>query len=104
VGDKIIDANKCLSYNTIERSDDIPESIREKMGNIIFGCDICQDVCPWNKSLQPHSIPDFKTGEQILSKNYVDWNELSTEEFNYLCKKSPLKRAGIQKIKDNIKK
>lgn len=100
---KQIDARKCLSYNTIERKDDIPQSIREKMGDIIFGCDICQDVCPWNKSLIANNILEFKPNEAILSKNYVDWNELTKEDFDYLCRTSALKRAGLIKMKDNIK-
>lgn len=102
VAPKIIDARRCISYNTIEKKDNIPAEIRHFVGDRIFGCDICQDVCPWNKNLINHSTPELDANVQLLNMNYVEWKELSEERFKQICKDSPLMRAGKKKIENNI--
>ena len=95
---KVIDARKCISYNTIERKDDIPSELKEKFGDRVYGCDICQDVCPWNKKLKSTTIPEFVANAQILDLSYSDWQNLTKDEFKLISKDSPLQRAGITKI------
>jgi len=99
---KVIDARKCISYNTIERRDDIPLDIKEFMNDRIYGCDICQDVCPWNKSLEPNNIPEFTPNEKILKMSYSDWTNLTDEDFKSICKKSAVKRVGLDKLNLNF--
>lgn len=99
---KVIDANKCISYNTIERKGDVPFEIKAQMKDRIYGCDICQDVCPWNKSLIPNTINEFTPNETILNMSYADWNSLPDSDFKLISKKSAIKRAGLDKIRSNF--
>ncbi|MGB5988892.1 MAG: tRNA epoxyqueuosine(34) reductase QueG [Marinifilaceae bacterium] len=101
---KVIDARKCISYNTIERRDDIPLEIKELMSDRIYGCDICQDVCPWNISLVSNNIPEFTPNEEILKMNYSDWISLTDEKFKFICKKSAINRVGLAKLNLNFTK
>src|SRR5690606_31055616 len=77
VSDRIVDGSKCISYATIELKNEIPESFRGKMADWMFGCDICQDVCPWNRFASPHNQPKFRAKDEILSHKTGDWRELS---------------------------
>jgi epoxyqueuosine reductase len=100
--DRTIDARRCISYLTIEHSGNIPEEFRGKTERIIFGCDRCQEVCPWNKKGIPFAdkelIPDFP----VTSLTKKEWLSLTPEEFKTIFRSSPLKRTGFEKIRRNI--
>lgn len=100
---KIIDGSKCISYFTIELKNQIPDDIKSDLTNRMFGCDICQDVCPWNRFSKPHEEPAFKIHPNIEKYTYQDWIEITEEIFNNSFKNSPLKRRGYQGIMDNVK-
>ncbi|MCO6496475.1 MAG: tRNA epoxyqueuosine(34) reductase QueG [Chitinophagaceae bacterium] len=101
---KVIEARKCISYFTIELKDMlIPEEMRGKFENRMFGCDICQDVCPWNRFSSPHLTEEFTPINEILNYSKEDWDELTEESFKVIFRKSPLKRAKYQGIKRNLK-
>ena len=97
-----IDARKCISYLTIENKKEIPYSFYGKMDNYIFGCDICQLVCPWNKFAKEHSETDFLPKAQLINMENDDWKYLNSDEFDNLFHSSPLKRAKFYGLKRNI--
>jgi len=100
--DKNIDGSRCISYLTIELKSQIPDEFKGKMENRFFGCDICQDVCPWNRFSIPHSEPSFSPPEEVINWTGKEWMEMNEELFKEIFKKSPLKRAGYNGIKRNI--
>ena len=102
ISDKIIDSNKCISYLTIELKDDIPASFKNDLEGWAFGCDICQDVCPWNKFSAPHNTPEFKPNENLKLMHNSEWKELTEHVFKDIFKKSAVNRAGYIKLKNNI--
>jgi epoxyqueuosine reductase len=98
-----IDANKCISYLTIELKDAlIPTEFHNKMESWMFGCDICQDVCPWNRFSKPHSEPAFTPIPEILNLSLQQWEEIEEDTFNKIFKNSPLKRAKLKGVLRNI--
>lgn len=99
----LLDSNKCISYLTIERKDEIPEAFKDKMGGFMYGCDICQQVCPWNRFSQPHTEPDFIAKQELLQMSKNDWQELGETTFNILFEGSAVKRTKFQGLKRNIK-
>ncbi len=100
---KEIDGSRCISYFTIELKDALlPEAMRGKFGNWMFGCDICQDVCPWNRFSAPHTEPLFQPLEAILHFSEKDWQEITEEQFKVLFRHSPLKRSKWKGIRRNI--
>jgi len=102
--DKVIDGSKCISYFTIELKDAlIPEKMKDKFENKMFGCDICQDVCPWNRFSKPTSEIEFTPLNEILNFSKNDWEEITEESFKIIFKKSPLKRSKFEGIKRNLK-
>jgi epoxyqueuosine reductase len=98
----VLDANKCISYLTIELKEDIPSEFKGKMDDWIFGCDICQDVCPWNSFSVAHNHQEFEANELIKHYNLMDWEEITEEIFNKHFKKSAIKRTKWQGLKRNI--
>lgn len=102
VDNKIIDANKCISYLTIELKDAIPIEFSNKMGNWMFGCDICQDVCPWNRFAKPNSEPQFSPSDELLNKSKREWLEITHDVFTKLFKNSAVKRTGFAGLKRNL--
>lgn len=102
VADKVVDSNKCISYLTIELKENIPQSFINKMEGWAFGCDICQDVCPWNRFARPHNTDEFNPKPALGKMHQQEWNELTEEVFKDLFKNSAVKRAGYLKLKDNI--
>lgn len=101
---KVIDGSKCISYFTIELKDAlISEEMKGKFNDWIFGCDICQDVCPWNRFSKPHEEPAFSPLASVLNFSPQDWEEISLETFNSIFKHSPLKRTKFSGIQRNLK-
>ncbi len=98
----ILDGSKCISYLTIELKSKIPETFKGQMEDWIFGCDICQEVCPWNRFSTPHHEPAFTMPEQINEMEKKDWEEMTEDVFNVLFEKSPLLRPGYVGVKRNI--
>lgn len=98
----VLDARKCISYLTIELKSEIPEVFRPKLIRRAFGCDICQDVCPWNQRPKATKVEDFKPHPDFLKMNKADWEALSETQFNNVFQQSAVKRAGFEKLKRNI--
>ena len=97
-----IDASKCISYLTIELRDEIPSEFKGKMDNWAFGCDVCQDVCPWNRFSQKHNEPLFNPNEELIKMETKDWEELTEETFEVIFKNSAVKRTKFKGLKRNI--
>jgi epoxyqueuosine reductase len=97
-----LDATKCISYLTIELSDAIPEQFRENMDNWIFGCDICQDVCPWNRKAPDTHIDRLKPSGDLTTKTYEFWEELNLELYRELFRRSAVKRTRFEGLKRNV--
>jgi epoxyqueuosine reductase len=102
VANGVIDSNKCISYLTIELKDSIPSEFKGKMDNWIFGCDVCQDVCPWNRFSKPHSEKRFEPGDWKDFKQQ-DWIDLTEEIFLKNFEKSAITRTRLKGLKRNIK-
>lgn len=101
---KVVDGSKCISYFTIELKEAlIPGELRERFNNWMFGCDICQDVCPWNKFSEPTSEVAFTPIPEILNFSTREWEALSEETFRKVFQHSPLKRAKFAGIQRNLK-
>jgi epoxyqueuosine reductase len=101
--DKVIDGSKCISYFTIELKDAlIPDAMRNKFDNWMFGCDVCQDVCPWNRFSKTNDEINFTPIPEILNLSTSDWVALTEESFKSIFKNSPLKRAKFEGIKRNL--
>lgn len=99
----ILDASKCISYLTIELKDEIiPSEFKNKMENYIFGCDICQDVCPWNRFSKPHQENAFELNSTWFNFSKNDWQTLTEDTFKLLFKHSPIKRSKFKGFKRNI--
>jgi epoxyqueuosine reductase len=99
---RIVDANKCISYLTIENKNEIPESFKGKYEKWIFGCDICQQVCPWNRYSNAHSEPAFDPLPGLMQLGKEDWEQMDEEQYKRLFKKSAVKRAKFAGLKRNI--
>ena len=96
-----LDATRCISYLTIEKRGDIPEDLRDGMGRHVFGCDICQDVCPWNRDAPATSLPEFQPRAGLVNPALEWLAEMSLEEFREQFRGSPIKRAKRQGIRRN---
>lgn len=99
----IVDGSKCISYYTIELKENLPYEMRGKFDEWMFGCDTCQDVCPWNRFSKPHSEPLFNPNPELLSFTKKDWLEITEETFKLVFKNSPVKRTKFDGLKRNIK-
>jgi len=98
----VLDASKCISYLTIELRDAIPRKFEDQMEGWMFGCDICQDVCPWNRFSKRHQEPAFEPKEGLLEMTKHDWQEVSEDVFRRVFKKSAVKRTKYAGLKRNI--
>jgi len=100
---KVVDGSKCISYFTIELKDAlIPDAMKGKFGDWMFGCDICQDVCPWNRFSKPNTEAGFTPIPEVLNFSKNDWEELTEGSFKTIFKNSPLKRTKFEGIKRNL--
>lgn len=102
VSDKIINGSKCISYLTIELKDEIPSAFEDKLEDWMFGCDICQDVCPWNRFSLPHNQPRFSPNHHLQNADKIEWEEITQELFSEIFRKSAVKRAKLAGLKRNI--
>ena len=101
---KVIDGSKCISYFTIELKDTLlPDDMKNEFSNWMFGCDVCQDVCPWNRFSKPNCDLQFTPLPQILNFSTQDWEELTEESFKTIFRNSSLKRTKFEGIKRNLK-
>ena len=98
----IVNGSSCISYLTIELKNEIPSEFEEKMDNWMFGCDVCQTVCPWNRFSVINSEPAFQPDPELLNLSKKDWQEITEEVFQKLFKKSPVKRTKFSGLKRNI--
>lgn len=102
--DKVIDGSRCISYFTIELKDAlIPGEVKGKFDDWMFGCDVCQDVCPWNRFSKPHNETAFTPLPEILNFTTTDWEELTEDSFKVIFRNSPLKRSRYEGIRRNLK-
>nr|WP_139280940.1 tRNA epoxyqueuosine(34) reductase QueG [Reichenbachiella agariperforans] len=98
----VVDGSRCISYLTIELRDQIPEEFRGKMENWVFGCDICQDVCPWNRFSKKHQEEAFVPHDKLEGMSTSDWEEITEEMFREVFKGSAVKRTKLEGLKRNI--
>jgi epoxyqueuosine reductase len=99
----VVDGSKCISYFTIELKENIPQEMKGKMDDWIFGCDVCQDVCPWNRFSKSHNEPLFNPNPELLSMTKKDWEEITEDTFKKVFKNSAVKRTKLDGLKRNIK-
>jgi epoxyqueuosine reductase len=98
----VVDGSRCISYLTIELKDAIPSSFAGKMDNWVFGCDVCQDVCPWNRFSKPHQEPAFTPSSDLQALAAQDWKELTEETFKKVFSGSAVNRTKFKGIKRNL--
>lgn len=97
----VVDGSKCISYFTIELKKELPAEWASKMDDWLFGCDVCQDVCPWNRFSVVHNESRFSPREQLLNMTAGEWKDLSEEVFATLARRSPLQRKGLEGLRRN---
>jgi epoxyqueuosine reductase len=103
IDNRVVDGSKCISYLTIELKEEIiPKEFEDKMDNWMFGCDVCQDVCPWNRFGVENKEPLFQPSEKLLEMSAEDWIEMDEKMFQVIFKKSPVKRTKFNGLKRNI--
>ena len=98
----VVDGSKCISYFTIELKENIPKEFKGKFDDWVFGCDVCQDVCPWNKFSKPHKEPLFQSSSELMKMSRDEWNEITEETFNKIFKNSAVKRTGYKGLTRNL--
>ena len=98
----VVDGSKCISYFTIELKDNLPQEMKGKFDDWMFGCDVCQDVCPWNRFSKPHNEPLFQANSDILNFSKSDWEEITVDTFQKVFKNSAVKRTKYQGLLRNI--
>ncbi|WP_445719538.1 tRNA epoxyqueuosine(34) reductase QueG [Flavobacterium sp.] len=98
----VVDGSKCISYFTIELKDNLPQEMKGKFNDWMFGCDVCQDVCPWNRFSKSHNEPLFQANSDILNFSKSDWEEITTDTFQKVFKNSAVKRTKYEGLLRNI--
>jgi len=99
----VVDGSKCISYFTIELKEEIPQEVKGKFENWVFGCDICQDVCPWNRFSKPHQEPKFDPHPQLMDFTQKDWEEITEDTFSKIFSKSAIKRTKFAGFLRNLR-
>lgn len=102
VANQVVDGSKCISYLTIELKEAIPSEFKPKMDNWVFGCDVCQDVCPWNRFSKTHKEPLFADTRGLLNYSTEDWEDITEETFSKVFKNSAVKRTKYGGLKRNL--
>ncbi|WPU92518.1 tRNA epoxyqueuosine(34) reductase QueG [Mucilaginibacter sabulilitoris] len=102
VGPYVVDGSRCISYLTIELKNEIPQEFKGKMDNWMFGCDVCQDVCPWNRFSVLNTEPAFTPHPELLTLKASDWQEITQDVFQKVFKNSAVKRTKFSGLKRNI--
>ena len=100
--DKVVDGSKCISYFTIELKENIPTEMKGKFDDWMFGCDVCQDVCPWNRFSKSHNEPLFQANPELLSFTKKDWEEITEDVFKKIFKNSAVKRTKLEGFRRNV--
>ncbi len=103
LGNGVMDARRCVSYLTIENKEEIPQELAKKLGDRLYGCDTCQEVCPWNRLARPTEVEDFHPKEAILSLDYKAVEAMESEEYETLFAGSPIRRAGLEGLKRSLR-
>lgn len=98
----VLDGSKCISYFTIELKNEIPQAYKGKFENWMFGCDICQDVCPWNRFSKKHQEPEFEPHQDLLDMTQIEWKEITEDIFKKVFRKSAVKRTKYKGLIRNI--
>ncbi|MFH2095057.1 MAG: tRNA epoxyqueuosine(34) reductase QueG [Bacteroidota bacterium] len=99
---RVVNATKCITYHTNVSEEPIPEEFRDVIGLNVYGCDICQDVCPYNRNCKPTKIPEFKPHPGLLRLSRDEWFNLSQEQFDILFNKTAIQRKGYERLKKNL--
>jgi len=99
----VVDGSKCISYFTIELKEALPENYKGRFADWAFGCDVCQEVCPWNRFAHPTREPEFEPNQELLNYKTEDWLEMTEEVFQEKLKESPLLRPGLENMKRNVR-
>ncbi len=97
-----LDARRCISYLTIETKEDVPDQLAENLSNRLVGCDICQQVCPWNSKAQQNIVPEFHPKPELLNMTVADWDKFDKPAYNRLFKGTAVERAGYARIKRTL--
>ena len=97
-----VDGSKCISYFTIELKEAIPQEVKGQFDNWVFGCDVCQDVCPWNRFSTPHQEPQFEPSSELLQMSKGDWHEITEAVFDRLFAESAVQRTQFSGLKRNL--
>lgn len=98
----VVDGSKCISYFTIELKNEIPTNVQGQFDDWMYGCDVCQDVCPWNRFSTSHKEPLFNASPELLAMTKKDWEEITEEVFQSIFQKSAVKRTKFTGLKRNI--
>jgi len=99
----VVDGSKCISYFTIELKENLPQEMKGKFNDWMFGCDVCQDVCPWNRFSKPHTEPLFNPNQELVSFSKKDWQEITEDTFKKVFANSAVKRTKLSGLQRNIK-
>jgi len=100
---QIVDGSKCISYFTIELKEEFPLTLNNNFDNWMFGCDVCQDVCPWNRFSKPHAEPSFEPSDMLMNMSKQEWLDITEDVFKRVFKNSPVKRTKFKGLERNIK-
>jgi epoxyqueuosine reductase len=102
LNERTLDSERCISYQTIENRGEVSSDLKNLLSGRVFGCDICQDVCPWNRKAVLHTEPQFEPSDALMEKTAEQWEQLDEKNYEKLFKDSPLERAGYTKLRNTL--